>query len=132
MQPTERRASGREDSSDRSLARGFGKPFLLVNPKLRRIKAVSRNRKPLRDTVSIEGAMNKWIYPAIGDLPLALVDNLTVKPLVEKMCAGGLKPRTVNKYRGVHQAGRKVVERAERRTCPQEDMGRRDDGSTRR
>ncbi len=61
-------------------------------------KAVSRNRKPLRDTVSIEGAMNKWIYPAIGDLPLALVDNLTVKPLVEKMCGSGLKPRTVNKY----------------------------------
>jgi integrase len=61
-------------------------------------KAVSRNRKPLRNTVSIEGAMRKWIYPAIGDLPLALVDNLAVKPLVEKMCVSGLKPRTVNKY----------------------------------
>jgi integrase len=60
--------------------------------------AVSRNRKPLRDTVSIEGAMRKWIFPAIGDLPLALVDNLTVKPLVQKMWASGLKPRTVNKY----------------------------------
>ena len=46
--------------------------------------AVSRKRNPLRDTVSIEGAMNKWIYPEIGDLPLAFVDNLTVKPLVEK------------------------------------------------
>ncbi len=61
-------------------------------------KAVSRNRRPLRDTVSIEGAMRKWIYPAIGDLPLRLIDNLSVKPLVEKMCASGLKPRTVNKY----------------------------------
>ena len=61
-------------------------------------KAVSRNRKPLRNTVSIEGAMRKWIYPAIGHLPLRLVDNLAVKPLVEKMCASGLKPRTVNKY----------------------------------
>jgi len=61
-------------------------------------KAVSRNRRPLRNTVSIEGAMKKWIYPAIGDLPLRLVDNLAVKPLVEKMCASGLKPRTVNKY----------------------------------
>jgi integrase len=61
-------------------------------------KAVSRNRRPLRDTVSIEGAMRKWIFPAIGDLPLALVDNLSVKPLVQKMCAGGLTPRTVNKY----------------------------------
>lgn len=61
-------------------------------------RAVSRNRRPLRDTVSIEGAMTKWINPAIGDLPLRNVDNLTVKPLVEKMVAGGLKPRTVNKY----------------------------------
>jgi len=61
-------------------------------------KAVSRNRKPLRNTVSIEGAMRKWIYPSIGDLPLRLVDNLAVKLLVEKMCASGLKPRTVNKY----------------------------------
>jgi len=61
-------------------------------------KAVSRNRRPLRDTVSIEGAMTKWIYPAIGDLPLRSVDNLAVKPLVEKMVASGLKPRTVNKY----------------------------------
>jgi len=60
--------------------------------------AVSRNRKPLRDTLSIEGAMRKWIFPAIGDLPVALVDNLTVKPLVQKMCASGLMPRTVNKY----------------------------------
>ena len=42
--------------------------------------------------------MRKWIFPAIGDLPLALVDNLTVKPLVQKMCASGVKPRTVNKY----------------------------------
>src|SRR5580692_27173 len=35
-------------------------------------KAVSRNRRPLRDTTSIEGAMRKWIFPAIGDLPLSL------------------------------------------------------------
>jgi integrase len=62
------------------------------------LNAVSRSRRPLRETVSIEGAMRKWIFPAIGDLPLALVDNLTVKPLVQKMCASGLRPRTVNKY----------------------------------
>ena len=59
--------------------------------------AVSRKRNPVRDTVSIEGAMNKWIYPEIGELPLAFVDNLTVKPLVEKMSAS-LSARTVNKY----------------------------------
>ena len=40
-------------------------------------KAVSRNRKPLRNTVSIEGAMRKWIFPAIGEFPLGLVDNLS-------------------------------------------------------
>jgi integrase len=76
----------------------LGEATFLQQSKAYLQKAVSRNRKPLRDTVSIEGAMNKWIYPAIGELPLGLVDNLTVKPLVEKMCAGGLKPRTVNKY----------------------------------
>lgn len=59
--------------------------------------AISRKRNPLRHTGSIEGAMNKWIYPAIGDLPLAFVDNLTVKPLVDKMFAS-LSARTVNKY----------------------------------
>ena len=61
-------------------------------------EAVTRNRKPIRDTTSIEGAFDKWIFPQIGDLPLALVDNLAVKPLVKKMCAGGLTARTVNKY----------------------------------
>jgi hypothetical protein len=39
-------------------------------------EAVTRNRKPIRDTTSIEGAFRKWIFPEIGDLPLALVDNL--------------------------------------------------------
>src|SRR5260370_18918055 len=76
----------------------LGEATFLQQSKAYMQKAVSRNRNPLRDTVSIEGAMNKWIYPAIGGLPLALVDNLTVKPLVEKMCSGGLKPRTGNKY----------------------------------
>jgi len=61
-------------------------------------KAVSRNRKPIRNTVSIEGAMRKWIFPEIGDLPLALVDNLAILPLVANMKAGGLSARTVNKY----------------------------------
>jgi integrase len=61
-------------------------------------EAVIRNRKPIRDTTSIQGALRKWIFPVIGDLPLVLVDNLAVKPLVKKMCAGGLKARTVNKY----------------------------------
>lgn len=48
-------------------------------------EAVSRNRRPIRNTTSIEGALNKWILPLLGDLPLAMVDNLSVKPLVKKM-----------------------------------------------
>ena len=59
--------------------------------------AVSRKRRPLRDTVTVEGAFNKWIYPAIGDMPLRLVDNLSIKPLVEKM-SNSLSARSVNKY----------------------------------
>lgn len=29
-------------------------------------EAVTRNRKPIRDTTSIEGAFRKWIFPEIG------------------------------------------------------------------
>jgi integrase len=36
-------------------------------------------------------------YPVIGDVPLSQVDNLTLKPLIEKM-SGSLSARTVNKY----------------------------------
>jgi integrase len=61
-------------------------------------EAVVRNRNPIRNTTSMEGALRKWVLPTIGDLPLALVDNLAVRPLVKQMCAGGLKARTVNKY----------------------------------
>jgi integrase len=59
--------------------------------------AVSRKRNPLRDTVSVEGALSKWVYPAIGDLPVSQVDNLTLKPLIEKM-SRSLSVRTTNKY----------------------------------
>jgi len=59
--------------------------------------AVSRKRNPLRDTVSVEGALSKWFYPVIRDLPLSQVDNLALKPIVEKISAS-LSPRTVSKY----------------------------------
>jgi integrase len=60
----------------------------------------NRKRKPIRHSyaVTIQGALDKWILPAIGEIPLANVDNLSVKPLIEKMSAAGLSPRTVNKY----------------------------------
>src|ERR1700719_2886065 len=60
----------------------------------------NRKRKPIVQSyaATIQGALDKWILPEIGDLPLANVDNLSVKPLIEKMSAAGLSPRTVNKY----------------------------------
>jgi integrase len=60
----------------------------------------NRKRKPIGESyaISIQGALDKWILPAIGDLPLGDVDNLSVKPLIDKMSSSGLSPRTVNKY----------------------------------
>ena len=60
----------------------------------------NRKRRPIRQSyaVTIQGALDKWILPVLGNLPLANVDNLSVKPLIEKMSAAGLSARTVNKY----------------------------------
>lgn len=59
--------------------------------------AVTRDREPIKDAASLKAAFNKWILPAIGDMPLGSVNNITVKPLVEKM-KKSLSARTVNKY----------------------------------
>ena len=64
--------------------------------------AVNRGREPIKDASTIEAALNKWILPAIGDLPLANVNNVTVKPLVDKM-KKSLSARTVNTYVGYVQ-----------------------------
>jgi integrase len=60
----------------------------------------NRKRKPIGTSyaVSIQGALGRWLLPAIGDIPLSEIDNLTVKPLIEKMHSAGLSARTVNKY----------------------------------
>lgn len=59
--------------------------------------AETRDREPIRDVSSIEAALNKWILPEIGDMPLAKVNNVTVKPLVTKM-KNSLSACTVNRY----------------------------------
>ena len=64
--------------------------------------AINRDREPIKDVSTIEAALNKWILPAIGDLPLANVNNVTVKPLVDKM-KKSLSARTVNTYVGCIQ-----------------------------
>src|ERR1700730_16483065 len=59
--------------------------------------AFTRDREPIKDASSVEAALNKWILPAIGDMLLANVNNITVKPLVGKM-KKSLSARSVNKY----------------------------------
>jgi integrase len=59
--------------------------------------AVTRDREPIKDASSVEAALNKWILPAIGDMPLGDVNNITVKPLVDKM-KKSLSARSVNTY----------------------------------
>lgn len=58
---------------------------------------VTRDREPIKNVGSIKAAINKWILPVIGDLPLGSINNVTVKPLVDKM-KKSLSARTVNKY----------------------------------
>jgi hypothetical protein len=41
--------------------------------------------------------LNKWILPEIGDLSLGAINNITIKPLVDKM-KKSLSARTVNTY----------------------------------
>ena len=57
-----------------------------------------RKRKPIGQSyaVTIQGALDKWILPTIGYLPLTGIDNLSVRSLIEKM-SRSLKPRAVNK-----------------------------------
>ena len=59
--------------------------------------AKTRDREPIKDTSSIEAALNKWILPEIGDLSLGAVNNLTIKPLVDKM-KKSLSAPTVSTY----------------------------------
>jgi integrase len=61
-------------------------------------EATTRNRRPIRNITSIQGALNKWINPVIGDMTLSVVDNVRLKPLVKKLVKSGLAPETIRKY----------------------------------
>jgi integrase len=61
--------------------------------------ATTRDREPIKDITTIQGALDKWILPVIGDLPLANVNNMTIKPLVDKMKQSkSLSACSINKY----------------------------------
>ena len=65
--------------------------------------ATQRKRKPVKPatTSTWNYALDKWILPSLGDLPLAKVDNDTVKPLVTKMHEAGLSPKSIENYVGL-------------------------------
>ncbi len=65
--------------------------------------ATRRKRKPVKPatTSTWNYALDKWILPHLGDLPLATVDNYTVKPLVTKMDEAGLSAKSIENYVGL-------------------------------
>ena len=73
----------------------------------------TRKRKPIRATTvpTIQAALDKWILPEIGHLPLYETAKYpAMKALVAKMNAGGLSAQTVNAYFRMAAA---VIESAE-------------------
>jgi integrase len=65
--------------------------------------AMNRKRKPVKPATlfSWQNCANKWLNPNLGDIPLAAVNNATVKTLVSKMHEAGLSPQTITTYVGL-------------------------------
>jgi integrase len=61
---------------------------------------VKRKRRPAKPaTVSNwRSCLNKWLNPNIGDLPLASINNRTLKVLVAKMHEANLSAQTITTY----------------------------------
>src|SRR5207245_1419355 len=73
----------------------------------------TRRRKPIRATTvpTIQAALDKWILPEIGHLPLYETAKYpAMKALVAKMNSAGLSAQTINAYFRIAAA---VVESAE-------------------
>ena len=64
---------------------------------------LQRKRNPLEQTTidSRRYVMDKWIYPHLGDIYLADVNNLAMKQLVETMAAEQLSPATIRDYSNI-------------------------------
>lgn len=60
----------------------------------------TRRRRPVRPA-TIHGwqhALDKWILPTIGEMPVAEVSNAALKLLIDTMAAGGLAAKTIVNY----------------------------------
>jgi len=60
----------------------------------------TRRRKPVKPATVFgwRHALDKWILPTTGDMPLSDVSNAALKLLVEEMAAGGLAAKTIVSY----------------------------------
>lgn len=63
-------------------------------------RAKVRKRKPVANATiaSWEGILNNWLYPLIGDLFLANINNAALRRVVLKMSEAGLSPKTIETY----------------------------------
>ncbi len=63
----------------------------------------NRKRKPVKPATMTtwECCVDKWLNPNLGDLPLASINNGTVKTVVAKMHEAGLSPKTISNYIGL-------------------------------
>jgi integrase len=59
-----------------------------------------RKRKPIKPATakSWENCLQKWLCPNLGDMPLASVNNPSVKQLVSQMADAGLSPKSIHNY----------------------------------
>jgi integrase/recombinase XerD len=60
----------------------------------------TRNRRPIPDSSvpSIRGALNKWLLPALGALPLSEVNHTALRALVQEMSEKSLAAKTIGTY----------------------------------
>lgn len=62
----------------------------------------TRNRRPIPESSvpSIRAALDNWLLPNLGDMPVAEVGNATLHGLVQKMIVGERKlvPKSINTY----------------------------------
>jgi integrase len=65
--------------------------------------SMNRRRNPVKPATvrTWEMCVNKWLNPNFGDVPLASINNATVKTLVAKMHEAGLSPKSILNYVGL-------------------------------
>ena len=65
--------------------------------------SLNRKRSPIKPATATtwQNCVDKWLNPSLGDLPLASINNATVKSLVAKMHASSLSPKTISNYVGL-------------------------------